>query len=508
MITSWDADYHRRLDRELVNLAFLAPHEQAAIRRELCRYDPVAFARIYFHDHLVTEETNNLMSFATVHYDWARLAQELIRGMAPEPMADRHAEIAPRGTGKTTWWFLIIPCWAAAYGWTKFAAAFAHAAAQSETHLKTFKHELDNNALLRHDFPELCTPLRKQSGTTVADNMGMIRMANGFIFAARGIDAASLGLKVGKLRPDLLILDDVEPDEASYSPDIAKKRLGTITDAVLPLNIYARVVLVGTVTMPGSIMHQLVKSAHGKPTDAWVAEEKIQAHHYRPIAVTDEGLEYSIWPEKWPLAWLLERRHTREYAKNYDNDPLARDGVYWRKEDFKIWASLPGATRTLLAVDPAVTARKTSDFTGLAVIEYSPSLKKARVLFAIGVRLTGTPLRNYVTSTVLGRFPEISLIFTETNQGGDLWAEVFGGIPGVRYRHHHAVDSKEIRFARNLRWWQRGHVGLAEEIPVLMEQAVAFPNGQYDDVIDAVVAGVDRFLAPDPRARHKTESYV
>lgn len=504
----WDAAYHRRLDRELVNLPFLDPHVQAVVRRVLCEHDPVAFARIYLCDHLITEETGGEMTFATVHYSWAEQAQRLAHGLSPEPMADRDAFIAPRGTGKTTWWFLIIPIWAAAYGHSKFAAAFAHAAAQAETHLKTLKHELDNNVLLRHDFPDLCTPLRKPTGYTVADNMGMIRMANGFVFAARGIDSASLGLKVGKLRPDLLILDDVEPDEASYSPDIAVKRLGTITDAILPLNIYARVVMVGTVTMPGSIMHQLVKSAHGKPTDAWVAEEKIRAHHARPIQVTDEGEEFSMWPEKWPLAWLQARRHTREYAKNYDNDPMARDGVYWLREDFHIWDELPGATRTLLAVDPAVTARKTSDFTGLAVVEFSPSTGKVRILDAWGVRLTGTPLRHFVTTTVLGKYPEVTLIWCETNQGGDLWAEVFAGIPGVRYKHHHAKDSKEIRFARNLRYWQRGHVGLAKELPILMEQGVAFPNGAYDDVIDAAVSGTDRFLAPDPKARHKTESYV
>lgn len=41
--------------------------------------------------------------------------------------------------------------------------------------------------------------------------------ALGLSFAARGIDAASLGMKVGEKRPDLLILDDIEPDESSYS---------------------------------------------------------------------------------------------------------------------------------------------------------------------------------------------------------------------------------------------------------------------------------------------------
>lgn len=507
----WTARWHGRLDRELVNLPFHQPHEQAAIRRALCEDDPVAFAIIYLYDHLVTEETGNRMTFSQVHYEWAELARSWKDGLKAVPEQDREAFIAPRGMGKSTWWFLILPLWGAAFGHVQFAAAFAHAASQAENHLKTFKHELDHNALLQHDFPDLCTPLRKPSGATVADNMGMLRMRNGFVFAARGIDAASLGMKVGKRRPDLLILDDVEPDEASYSGDQAVKRLGTILDAIFPLNIYARVVMVGTVTMPGSIMHQLVKSAAGKldETGQWVTEAKIRAHHHHPITYSDEGEEASIWPEKWPLEWLQSIRHTRQYAKNYANDPMAREGLYWLKEDFTTVdpASLT-ITRTLLAVDPAVTRSKTSDFTGLAVVGYDPVKRKALVLDAWGVKLTGTPLRTFVVERVLPAYPEIRLIHCETNQGGDLWAEVFGGIPGVAYRHHTATVSKEIRFAANLVFWQRGRVALAKEIPRLMEEAVAFPNGAYDDVIDAAVSGVDRFLRGGPKVKESEHSYV
>lgn len=509
----WDAAWHGRLDRELMEIPFHEPHVQAAIRRALCADDPVAFARIYLHDHLVTEETGNQMTFSSVHYEWAEQARAWKEGLKSEPEQDRDAFVAPRGTGKSTWWFLILPLWAAAFGYVQFAAAFAHAASQAENHLKTFKHELDHNPLLIHDFPDLCTPLRKPSGVTVADNMGMLRMRNGFVFAARGIDAASLGMKVGKRRPDLLILDDVEPDEASYSGDQAVKRLGTILDAIFPLNIYARVIMVGTVTMPGSIMHQLVKSAHDALEEGegvWIKEAHIRAHHHLPIVVDDSGEEVSIWPEKWPLEWLNAKRHTREYAKNYANDPLAREGLYWLREDFRTATQedLDGLAHFLLAVDPAVTRSKTSDFTGLAVVGFDPKRRKAIVLEAWGVKLTGVPLREFVANTVLARHPEVSLIYVETNQGGELWADVFGHIPGVRYRHHTSTVSKEIRFAANLRYWQRGQVLLARPLPRLMEEAVAFPNGAYDDVIDAAVAGTDRFLVGPKKIKSTVSDYA
>jgi hypothetical protein len=131
----------------------------------------------------------------------------------------------------------------------------------------------------------------------------MVIRKSGFVFAAKGIDASSLGMKVGAQRPDLLLLDDVEPDEAQYSVYQAGKRLKTITDAILPLNIYARVVLSGTVTMPGSVTHQLVRWAKGERDDAnaWVGDEKFRVHHHLPIEQRPDGTERSVWPQKWPL---------------------------------------------------------------------------------------------------------------------------------------------------------------------------------------------------------------
>jgi phage terminase large subunit-like protein len=507
-VARWDAAWHARLDAEIINLPFLPQDDQAEIRRALGQ-DPVAFARLYLDHHLKGKETGDRITFSEIHYEWARLAESW-KAIPSEPMANRHAVIAPRATGKSTWFYLILPLWAAAYGHCRFIAAFAHSTAQAEGHLQTFKHEIETNAWLRHDFPDLCSPARRHTGNTVADRAGMIHARSGFTFAARGVDAASLGLKVNERRPDLLITDDCEPDEANYSPEQAVKRLGTVTDSIFALNVYAHVVMVGTVTMPGSIMHQLVKAASGTEVAPWVAEERIQAHHHQPILVDDDGTERSAWPEKWPLEWLQSRRHTREYAKNYLNDPLAREGVYWLREDFR-YGELEAGTRTVLAVDPAVTSKKTSDFTGLAVVTYDPIAKKCLIEHAIGVRLTGSALRDYVVK-LLGTYPHIRRILVETNQGGELWPEVFHHLPNVKVVTHTSSKSKEIRFADALRHWQTGRVLHSRKISILEEQAVAFPKGTYDDVIDAAVAGVHYFIPPDwdrtTKARVRVESYV
>jgi hypothetical protein len=497
-VSRYDAAWHGRLRSIIADLPFRTQTERIAIRQALAS-DPVAFAILYLSHHL--KDGSGRVTFSEVHYEWARLAESW-RG-SNEPQANRHAFIAPRETGKSTWWFLILPLWAAANGVRRFAVAFAHADSQATGHLSTFKRELDTNVLLRADFPDLCEPARKQTGTTLADRQGMLHTSDGFVFAARGVDTASLGLKVGEVRPDLLVFDDIEPDEARYSPLLAEKRLGTIQDALLPLNIRAAVVMVGTVTMPGSIMHQLVRVAHGAEDEElkWIRDEHITPHHHVPILSNDDGSERSMWPEKWPLAWLDSIRHTRSYAKNYANDPMGRNGDYWTSDDFRYATLGAEATRWILQLDPAVTTKGTSDYTGWAVVAYRPSLNAskpiAEVIAAGKVRLVGEALRTWVLRQLV-TYERIKAVRVEVNQGGDLWYTVLHDLP-AKLLVHTSNESKEVRFAYALDLYQRGHVLHSERLREAEEQMVSFPKAPYDDIADAVVCAVLFFLNDVPR---------
>jgi phage terminase large subunit-like protein len=473
-------------------------------RRTLTRLDPILFALVYLRAHLRDAEGN--VSFGDAHLDWCRAGRRWIRP-AQAPAEQRDAYIAPRSTGKSTWWFLLLPMWAAAHGFIKFVAAFSSSAAQAEGHLSTFKSELNTNEWLQQDFPELCNPAKRPSGASVADTQRMYVAQSGFAFAARGMDSSSLGMKVGSRRPDLLLLDDVEPDESSYSADQAGKRLTTLKDAILPLNIYARVVLVGTVTMPGSIVHQLVKHARGTETAEWIRDENFQAHHSMPIVRADDGTERSMWPAKWPLAYLKSIEHTRSYAKNMANDPMGADGDYWSAEDFR-YGTEP-VTHMMLSIDPAVTAKATSDFTGLAVVSWCAQTRSCTVHAAIPVRIPpGAKLRERVLA-ILDEYPEIGLIVIETNQGGDAWQAILHHMP-VKLRTVHQREPKEVRAAKVLNHYQRGRVLHARALRDLEEQMVAFPKAPFDDLVDAVGSAVSRFLDP-PKQRQVTarsQSYV
>lgn len=473
-------------------------------RRIITRYDPLLFAIVYLRHHI---STDGKLSFADPHFEWAGHARQWVK--SPGLKEDRHAYVAPRDTGKSTWWFLILPMWAAAHGHIKFAAAFAHSGTQSETHLHAFRSELAENHRLREDFPDLCQPARKPNGTTTADNVQMLRCNNGFAFAARGVDAANLGLKEKDTRPDLILLDDVEPDEASYSDYQMQKRRGTIIEAILPMNLRAHVVVVGTVTMPGSIVHQLVAVARGDDeVEKWVAEESFTPHHHHPILLRDDGTERSIWPYKWPIVFLRGIRHTRSYAKNFLNDPIGNDGGYWTQDDFT-HQTLPNVTRQFLSIDPSITTKNTSDPCGIAILSYAPQIvervhaqlpkitpSRVQVDFAAEVRLVGEMLRKYILKLLL-RYPRIRLIVVEANQGGEHWHSILHHMP-VKVTIVYSEVKKEVRAANLLELYQHNppRVVHAERLTALEQQMASFPRGK-DDMVDAVGAVALRVLAPN-----------
>lgn len=475
----------------------------AELRRARTRTDPALFALTYLSKHL-TDPASGMVGLADIHAEWAESA----RAWQHPPVdvaADRRAEIAPRETGKTTWWFLALPMWGAAHGHVRFTAAFADSSTQAEMHLATFKGELDNNALLRFDYPDLVRPKTRGRGSVEADRVSLYHASSGFVFAAAGADSSNLGIKVGERRPDLIVLDDIEPHEGKYSATLAAKRLDTLQSAILPLNTRARVVLAGTVTMVDSIVHQLVKWGRGEHTDlnAWVGTEKIKVRHTTAIVTLADGSRASVWPEKYPLAYLESIEHTRQYAKNYANDPLGADGDYWTLDDIQRARDaepVSNQTRVLVSVDPAVTTKDSSDYTGISVVAWEPPPRatpnlpgRCEVIEVRQVKQGGKQLRLTVIDLI--EQYNAGLVLVETNQGGDLWPTILWGMP-VKVKTLHQTEKKEVRAARVLDHYQRGRVGhrAGAKLADYEGQLVAFPRAPHDDMVDSTGSAIAYFL--------------
>lgn len=528
------------------------------------RLNPLLFVVMYLPHHITNDAGE--MSLSEFHLALCEYAKTW-EGKATEPMQSRDAFIAPRNGGKSTWLFTLLPMWGAAHGHIRFAAAFADSAGQAEVHLQTFKTELDTNEALASDFPELCKPLvGNRKNSAISQSRDLIIQANGFAFAAKGADSKSHGLKIGKQRPDLLLFDDIEPGEANYSENEALKRKGTVLNDIFPMNIRARVVFAGTTTMPNSIIDQMrmvderlrewrdsgnaknlghfegvLKSGTKEfnsncpistpfsntenlkisdpdfyesldPELRWVLDERIRVHYFPVVLKNDDGTERSLWPEFWSMEYINAYRHTRSFAMNLMNRPVSLDAAYWQDSDIRIGEPAGGYGNTLLIVDPAVTTKKRSDYTGISVI--SRGLDKEGtddgsiyVRYAEQHKISPGPELRELVSNLCKEYGA-RVVLVESNQGGDVWRTVFDGIP-AKLRLERAVGSKEVRATHALDFYQKGMVWHTGFFDTLQTQMFAFPNVQKDDVIDAVCSGVLYFLGkPQVQVSIKAQTYI
>lgn len=486
-------------------------------RREVCRLNPMLFAAIYFPHKLKHDPEQSDIFISEFHQAIAEHAKSWAK---PGTNPSKNCWIAPRQIGKSTWDFHILPIWAGAYGHKKYALCFSNSVDQAQGWLRNFQQELETNELLRNDFPEFCDTFKlTKGGKAFADNRNITIRGNGFVFQAKGADSAVLGTNINGVRPDLLLFDDIEPDESNYSTYEANKRLNTLLQSHFYLNTFATVEIIGTTTMPDSIIDQIRKVGEAKrtyegdesyfrdsldPQYRWVVDNHINVHYF-PAIIEEETGERSLWPEVWPMDKLNEDRHTRSFAMNMMNRPISTEGGYWNEEDIQLDDN-EYAGQTILAVDPAVVTKRANDDTGIAVLSYGPD-GTIYVRHAEGVKLAADELAIHVEKLVQ-QFG-VDLVYVESNQGGDLWKQVFkNSSVRVSLHRHNSGNSKEHRASQAFDLYKKGRIKHVAHFPKLEEQMLIFPKGRHDDVLDAVVNGVLLMSKKRRRVEVKQSKYM
>lgn len=467
-------------------------------RRVATAMNPLLFAAVYLPHKLKSPGKDDIF-LNQFHVDICDYALSWTRPLG-KPRENRSCWIAPRMCGKSTWIFHILPIWAGAHSHKRYVISFSDTADQATGWLMNFKQEVMNNPLLAEDYPEFVEPMRKGTvGKALMDNRTAIRMSNGFIFQARGVDASVLGANIDGLRPEVILFDDVEPPESNYGATELKKRLATIRTSHFYLNTHAVVAFVGTTTMPNSLIDQMRKVGDlaevydGEPglfKDSleaelrWVVEEGISPHYYPAVLTDDDGNETSLWPELWPLSDWDGIRNTREFHMNMMNRPISGTEGYWTDDDIEL--DVVDYGKTILSIDPAVTTARRSDYTALVVISKGKD-RKVYIRHAEQVKLDSDGIKERAKHLV-EEFG-VGLVLVEVNQGGSLWKQVFKDL-GLPIRYLQQRVKKEIRIAQAADLYKKNRVLHARHFPQLEEQMLAYPNVGHDDLVDAMSTGV------------------
>ena len=488
-------------------------------RVEITRNDPLLFALLYLTPYL-RDEVTGALSVSDLHLALCDRARFWVK-----PAPDRSAWAAHRDAGKTVWLFLVLPLWALAHGHRSFYLAISYTGDQAKAHLATLRRVIDAGGLLLNDFPHLA-PRR---GVGYRNTQHWVT-AGGVTFSAAGLGETILGRRDDEKRPNLIVVDDPDPGEEDFTPAGKAKSLGRLTNDVLPMGSRrAAVVLTGTPTSAGSLMHDVVRAVRGMPgalddRGAWVHAERFAPHWFPALVDAGTRRERSAWPTHWPTDELREMRRAspRVFALQYMCDPDDPAAAQWWTDDprtsvFRIDRRFAADWR-ILSIDGAVTSKRTdADHSALVLLAVGPgsgASRKVCVEYAAAGSWSRVELKERVHKLAEAYPKTLSTLVVETNNGGELWEEALTPPPdGVTIEpftaagtKRHRIESLYDRYADGTVWHSAPHPALEGQMTTWKPHRTG--HG-IDDLIDATGAAVRRALYGDAskapvraRARH------
>lgn len=174
------------------------------------------------------------------HRDMFKDAQRMILG-------DKYSQkffvrAAPRGFGKSRIISVVLPLWCIVYKYRQNIVLIADTGPQSTEYISTIKDELESNTKLKEDFGRLESD-KKWSETE-------IETINGVHVVAKSSGKSLRGMSWHNIRPDLVVLDDLENDEMVNTEEQRSKLRTWFTKVVLPIGTESTSFL-----YVGSILH-------------------------------------------------------------------------------------------------------------------------------------------------------------------------------------------------------------------------------------------------------------
>lgn len=470
-----------------------------------CSTDLELFGKTYF-PHYLTAPSSKLHK-----YLYERL-KELVFLAIGTGEGSREADAAPRGNAKSTITTVIFPIWCAAYKHRLFALIVSETASQVWDFISAIKVELETNNRLKQDFPELCGEGPIWRSHEIVTNNGV---------KIRGVGAGKKmrGMRHGAHRPDLVIGDDLENDEAVVSPEQREKLARWFFRALMkigqPDTVY---VVVGTILHYDSLLANLLKKpgwkgrkfrsvikwATSKLWEEWEAlytEIKDGAEEAERLADAffaehkEEMLEGAevLWPERESYYYLMKMRISEgpaHFDSEKQNEPINPDDCLFKEEWIVYWDENPelDGLPVSAAVDPSLgkKSRKADPSAILAgrflngilwldiadiekrhpdrIIEDLLMYHERLHFFQAGIE--AVQFQEFFAKTVekISHERGITLNVQEVHQSGD----------------------KTLRIQSLQPWVKNGWIRFRKGMTTLVDQLVKFPMADHDDGPDAL----------------------
>ena len=409
--------------------------------------------------------------------------------------------IAPTGFGKSSVVSLAFPVWASVYAKYNEILIISATSSFAEYRLRLISQELDNNDRIREDF-----------GITRSDvwRSDEIILNNGVRILARG-----RGSQVTGMRPDLIIIDDMETEDQAKS-EVERASLKewfykTLMNRPSP---GGRIFMIGSISSKLAFLNNFITEEAKK---IWTTRiyKTAQCH--------------SIWQDKWSDKDLAQKKvelapFTGIYEALYEADVSQIQKYTFQRHWLRYYDRLPENRFPLyVAVDPAIGNSIHSDYTAIAVggkdldgkLWIVDIIKKrfnveALELFGALFQVYDSykPIKVGIESVSFQKFLKV---FFEQE------CRRMGKFPSVMEIKHDTKTSKQARISSLAPMFQSGNILIKHDMYDLISEYEAYPEVEHDDVLDAVsmlkdmvisgTRGSNRGVLPRYQARNKSINF-
>lgn len=383
---------------------------------------------------------------------------------SPDP---RVIELAFRGAGKSTIaeeGMAIDACYQRFRNGIIIGESFTRAAER----LNAIKHELDFNEYLRDLFGDLHGPTW---------NEDKVELANGMVLQAFGRGQSLRGVKHNDIRPDFVLIDDLEDEESVNSPDQRDKTQRWLMRTLLPaLAPGAKVRMLANMLDPDCLAVRLRK------TGVWTVRE------YPWEYIGEDGDRKATWPARFSLKHIDSVRAEyesagmlNEYQQEYmvqATDPSTR---VFTTAMIKVEPTVRRWEPTWAFYDPARTVKASSAHTGKVVFSWVGN----RLIVWEGDGQLWMP--DQMIADMFETWSTYAPIAIGVERDG-LEEFVLQPLRAEQTRRQEILPIKpykapagKLQFIRSLQpFFSSGEVIFSRDLPVLKQQLLSFPTGRID----------------------------
>lgn len=413
---------------------------------------------------------------------WAWL-DSLTPGVRPRPKVD----IWPRGGAKSS--TAELGCtWVGRQRKRRFGLYVSGTQDQADKHLMSV-------AAL---FEALSIPRAVNAyGASKGWTRQMLRTAHGFNMLSIGLDKGVRGIKLDELRPDLIILDDV--DDRHDTPATVAKKIATITENILPAGAPdCAILFIQNRVHDGSIAAQLADGTAEFLLDRLPVTEEpaiidLELEHItnadgtaayalrgtptwagQDIAVCTQQI--NAWGRR---AFLREAQHLTK------NDA---GGLWRRARDITPYRvrkdDVPDLVRVVVAIDPSAT--EAGDEAGIIVAGRDDS---GHGYVLADRSLQGSPMAWANEAVAAYHEYKADRLIAESNNGGEMVGVVISTVAGApRVRLIHASRGKQTRAEPVQNLYEQGRVHHINIFDALEDELCSWqPGDASPNRLDALV---------------------